>query len=47
MTRTHATGVINFCAVLTPTSTICNVLTLGLNAADIDYDILVFVYQGG
>jgi hypothetical protein len=47
MTHAHGAGVINFCAVLTPTSTICNVLTLGLNAADIDYDILVIVNQGG
>ncbi len=36
-----------FCAVLTPTSTICNVLTSGLNAADIDYDILVVARPGG
>jgi hypothetical protein len=32
--------------VLTPTSTICNVLTSGLNAADIDYDILICRDQG-
>ena len=37
----------HFCAVLTPTSTICNLLTSGLNAADIDYDILVFARRGG
>ena len=34
-----------FCDVLTLTSTICNVLTSGLNAIDIDYDILVCVHQ--
>jgi hypothetical protein len=31
--------------VLTLTSTICNVVTSGLNAIDIDYDILVCVHQ--
>jgi hypothetical protein len=30
--------------VLTSTLTICNALTSGLNAADIDCDILIFVY---
>ena len=34
-----------FCDVLTLTSTICNVLTSGLNAIDTDYDILVCVHQ--
>ena len=30
-----------FCDALTSTSTICNVLTLGLNAADIGFDNLL------
>ena len=34
-----------FCNALTLTSTICNVLTSGLNAIDTDYDILVCVHQ--
>lgn len=34
-----------YCNVLTSALTICGVLTSGLNAADIDYDILICVYQ--
>ncbi len=34
-----------FCDVLTSTSTICNVLTSGLNAIDIDYDNLVCLHR--
>ena len=34
-----------FCDVLTSTSTICNVLTSGLNAIDIDYDNLVRIHR--
>ena len=34
-----------FCDVPTSTSTICNVLTSGLNAIDIDYDNLVYVHR--
>ena len=32
--------------MLTSTSNICDVLTSGLNAADIDYDILIHADQG-
>jgi len=35
-----------FCAVPTSTLTICNVLTLGLNAADTDYDIFACIHHG-
>ncbi len=45
ITRKHARDVI-FCDVLTLASTICNAMTSGLNAADTDYDILMFVDQG-
>jgi hypothetical protein len=41
----HTPGFTIFCDVLTLTSTICNVLTSGLNAIDIDYDSLVCVHQ--
>ena len=34
-----------FCDMLTLTSTICNVLTSGLNAIDIDYDNLVCIHR--
>ena len=34
-----------FCDVLTSTTTICNVLTSGLNAIDIDYDNLVCIHR--
>ena len=45
ITRKHARDVI-FCDVLTLASTICNAMTSGLNAADTDYDILMFLDQG-
>ena len=45
ITRKHARSVI-FCDVLTLASTICKAMTSGLNAADTDYDILMFLDQG-